>query len=559
MSEKKVGGDAESVCPSNKVVIASAVDKKDYVVVVAGILSGKEDKTASNPKVVDGMKQPSGGTGNKAKTAAQGVATNAQSTAGKEPIPGAQREEDTTGDKSDQKLKTQGSNSGSNQTKPGSKSTATSADQCTALGKSAETSDKGDEGKVEAQSKTDNGALRKEDKTIDKADSKRRPQSSGSGSSKTKPGSNGTAALEKGTETSDSGDKKKIEAPSRKDNGAKKNTQAKSQKSASGNALENSSESSAVAGRAAQPPSKAVDKKRPGPSQKNGKDKAIPSSDRDNSCINALLSLGRDLTASHGVPILPTTEVQPNKRQKNDESQINGQGDSSYRPPPDFWYWLPPGDLIGDWDVLCGRGGESNNFVGNKKYRKVVNEKKDAYRIIPLKQRKVKTAFVRSIVQHVNNCGGRFVDLDEKSGRCYVVTMEKARKKTSQALRETKELKWLEIEPRERKTNNSKNSVCPFCKKAGHKTKIAKACLRHHEWLDANAIKTSEEGGIANEVTAVAMTVQVAPTSGTKDAGNHGDGADKNGKLFLGETSMNGAKKDYQHTSNAEVTGYVSV
>lgn len=242
------------------------------------------------------------------------------------------------------------------------------------------------------------------------------------------------------------------------------------------------------------------------PVDKKAKNPDAKSTDRDNSCINALLSLGRDLRQQEAlagvvpsfypaaVPILPTTDLRPNKRQKFEEPPImNGQG--NFKAPPDFWYWLPPGESsLGEWDVLCGRGGESNNFVGNKKYRRVVNERKDAYRNIPLKRRKVKTAFVRSIVQHVNNCGGRFVDMDEQSGRYYVVTMEKARKKTSQALRETKELKWLEIEPRERKMRSNKNSICPFCKKAGHKTKIAKACLRHHEWLDANPTKSKQAG-----------------------------------------------------------------
>jgi hypothetical protein len=191
--------------------------------------------------------------------------------------------------------------------------------------------------------------------------------------------------------------------------------------------------------------------------------------------------------------ILPDSNDQPKKRPKLEEGD-EPENRSGLQTPQDFWYWLPAGEVIGDWDVLCGRGGESNNFVGNKKYRRVVNERKEAYRSIPLKQRKAKTAFVRSIVQHVNNCGGRFVDLDDKSGRYYVVTMEKARKKTSQALRETKELKWLEIAPRERKTPSNKNNVCPFCKKWGHKTKIAKACKLHYEWLDANGTKDTEKG-----------------------------------------------------------------
>jgi hypothetical protein len=248
---------------------------------------------------------------------------------------------------------------------------------------------------------------------------------------------------------------------------------------------------------------KAAGKKSKSPSKRKGSEE-FP--DRDKSCINALLSLGRDLRHqedgddegaqgdSSSMPfILPDSNDQPKKRPKLEEGD-EPENRSGLQTPQDFWYWLPAGEVIGDWDVLCGRGGESNNFVGNKKYRRVVNERKEAYRSIPLKQRKAKTAFVRSIVQHVNNCGGRFVDLDDKSGRYYVVTMEKARKKTSQALRETKELKWLEIAPRERKTPSNKNNVCPYCKKWGHKTKIAKACKLHHEWLDANGTKDTEKG-----------------------------------------------------------------
>lgn len=247
------------------------------------------------------------------------------------------------------------------------------------------------------------------------------------------------------------------------------------------------------------------------------------SSERDS--VNALLSLGRDLengepekngedaltpagngTASpdRQLQMLPSADnlgPPPKKRQKQEKGKSNAGG---YEYPPDFWYWLPTGESIGDWDVLCGRGGESNNFIGNKKYRRVVNERKEAYRTIPVKQRKAKTAFVRNIVQHVNNCGGRFIDLDEATGNYFVVTMEKARKKTSQALRETKLLKWLEIEPnKERKTSSNKSAICPYCKKPGHKTKIAKACLLHHEWLDPNADKAQSLPVEADDTRAV--------------------------------------------------------
>ena len=86
----------------------------------------------------------------------------------------------------------------------------------------------------------------------------------------------------------------------------------------------------------------------------------------------------------------------------------------------------------------------------------------------------------------------------------------------SQALRETKELKWLvgdddddndnDNDGNNNNTNNNNDDdnqkrhgfkkkttvsnkvvVCRFCGKTGHKTRIAKACLKHHEWLDVNA------------------------------------------------------------------------
>ncbi|KAG7338602.1 hypothetical protein IV203_029776 [Nitzschia inconspicua] len=236
---------------------------------------------------------------------------------------------------------------------------------------------------------------------------------------------------------------------------------------------------------------------------------------------HALLSLGNDLSNSGEEELVdgpPAAVGEGAKNRKLEEGTSttpaaagtaetsNGQGT-----PKDFWYWLPENQSVGDWDVLCGRGGESNNYVGNKKYRIVIKEKKVEYRKIDPKHRKQKTAFVRDVVQHINQCGGRFIDVDDL-GRRYVVTMEKARKKTSQALRETKELKWLNYDQKsDKKGPSQKDIVCPFCKKIGHKTRIAKACLFHHQWLDAgkpngngadiNQNPTSSPVIFANETT----------------------------------------------------------
>ena len=91
-------------------------------------------------------------------------------------------------------------------------------------------------------------------------------------------------------------------------------------------------------------------------------------------------------------------------------------------------------------DVLCGRGGRSNHHPGNKKYRQVVRVMKASYRNIDTKS--AKTDVSRAIVEHVYNYGGRFLKQDKATGKYYVLSPVEARKKTSQALREAKDVKW---------------------------------------------------------------------------------------------------------------------
>jgi len=98
---------------------------------------------------------------------------------------------------------------------------------------------------------------------------------------------------------------------------------------------------------------------------------------------------------------------------------------------------------VSDVDVLCGRGGKSNHHPGNKRYRQVVGEIKNMYRNTAIKT--VKTDLSRAIVDHVCAYGGRFVKKEEITGRYYLLNKAEARKKTSQALREAKELKWTQF------------------------------------------------------------------------------------------------------------------
>jgi len=97
-------------------------------------------------------------------------------------------------------------------------------------------------------------------------------------------------------------------------------------------------------------------------------------------------------------------------------------------------------EKVRDCDVLCGRGGKSNHHAGNKKYRQVVSEMKRTYQSTGAKT--AKTDLSRAIVEHVVGYGGRFIKRDEANGKYFLLTKAQARRKTSQALRETKELKW---------------------------------------------------------------------------------------------------------------------
>jgi hypothetical protein len=95
-------------------------------------------------------------------------------------------------------------------------------------------------------------------------------------------------------------------------------------------------------------------------------------------------------------------------------------------------------------DVLCGRGGRSNHHPGNKRYRQVVKEMKASYKNIGSKA--AKTDLSRAIVDHVFNYGGRFLKkMDGENGKYQVLSVIESRKKTSQALREAKDVKWTVV------------------------------------------------------------------------------------------------------------------
>jgi hypothetical protein len=88
---------------------------------------------------------------------------------------------------------------------------------------------------------------------------------------------------------------------------------------------------------------------------------------------------------------------------------------------------------VNTYDVLCGRGGGTNSQIGNKRFRKLVQDFQPTYL---LARRKEKPLLARTIVLIIRKRGGRFLRKDEETGMLYEVGDAKAEAKTSQALRE---------------------------------------------------------------------------------------------------------------------------
>lgn len=88
---------------------------------------------------------------------------------------------------------------------------------------------------------------------------------------------------------------------------------------------------------------------------------------------------------------------------------------------------------VNTYDVLCGRGGGTNSQIGNKRFRKLVQEFQPTYL---LARRKEKPLLARTIVLIIRKRGGRFLRKDDETGMLFEVGDAKAEAKTSQALRE---------------------------------------------------------------------------------------------------------------------------
>lgn len=88
-----------------------------------------------------------------------------------------------------------------------------------------------------------------------------------------------------------------------------------------------------------------------------------------------------------------------------------------------------------DNDVLCGRGGGTNNHVGNENFRVLVTRKKRDYLN---SSKREKPLVSKSIVDEIRGMHppGRFLQKNDSTNLWFDIGDQKAREKTSQALRE---------------------------------------------------------------------------------------------------------------------------
>lgn len=99
-----------------------------------------------------------------------------------------------------------------------------------------------------------------------------------------------------------------------------------------------------------------------------------------------------------------------------------------------------------DNDVLCGRGGSINTHPGNELFRKYVERHKRVY--LTARFKREKRLIANSIVKEIRSLDppGRFLARNSKTGLWHDIGDEKARDKTSQALRENAPIIRREIE-----------------------------------------------------------------------------------------------------------------
>jgi hypothetical protein len=140
-------------------------------------------------------------------------------------------------------------------------------------------------------------------------------------------------------------------------------------------------------------------------------------------------------------------------------------------------------------DVLCGRGGATNNHPGNISYRKLVADYQTEYLEA---RKKAKAVIARRIVAAIMESGGRFLKHNEQSDVWVEVPIKKATEKTSQALREGLDVRHKVLRP-EKTGRPSSDSLSENPRK---RAKIVEGAVVKYDSAQSPSVGSAESEGI---------------------------------------------------------------
>ena len=105
---------------------------------------------------------------------------------------------------------------------------------------------------------------------------------------------------------------------------------------------------------------------------------------------------------------------------------------------------------LNSYDVLLGRGSGTSLYIGNQKFRMIVDDHKEEY--LETSGNKPKAKIAKEILDHIHSLGGRFLKLDENAepvefiiedGEWYETDEKAALEKIKQSLRQKREKEIL--------------------------------------------------------------------------------------------------------------------
>mgnify|MGYP005847732715 CR=1 FL=1 len=144
---------------------------------------------------------------------------------------------------------------------------------------------------------------------------------------------------------------------------------------------------------------------------------------------------------------------------------------------------------IGPYDVLCGRGGATNNNAGNVRFRDIVASKQLVYLDAKKKEKRL---IALDCVNEVKSLGGRFLKKDDKTGSWIEVPKAKTVTKASQALRENLDVRHKKFRDDKVTRGNSDSASKKRAKVATGKVASSPA-LVSLQGVDRNIPELSEE------------------------------------------------------------------